>query len=115
MAKELNVQIGYRIKIARESACLTQEAFAGSIDVSVQYISDLERGKVGASTQTIIKICNALNVTSDYILMGKKSTSSLPEDLIRLESLTPDQMKLITKQINLTIDAFSCSTACKPD
>ena len=115
MAKELNVQIGDRIKKARESAGLTQEVFAGSIDVSVQYISDLERGKVGASTKTIIKICKTLNISSDYLLMGKKSTTILPDNLMRLETLTPSQLSLVTKQINLTIDAFSCSNCDKKE
>lgn len=53
--KPLNVQIGARIKQAREQAHVTQERLAEQIEVSVQYISDLERGKVGASVSTVIK------------------------------------------------------------
>ena len=34
--KEINVQIGERIKLARENAKLTQEQFAERIDVSPQ-------------------------------------------------------------------------------
>ena len=44
--KEINVQIGEQIKLARENAKLTQEQFAERIDVSPQYVSDLERGVV---------------------------------------------------------------------
>ena len=57
--KPLNVQIGARIKQAREQAHVTQERLAEQIEVSVQYISDLERGKVGASVSTVIKICQS--------------------------------------------------------
>ena len=57
--KPLNVQIGARIKQAREQAHVTQERLAEQIEVSVQYISDLERGKVGASVSTVIKICRS--------------------------------------------------------
>lgn len=52
--KEINVEIGRRIKLAREKIGYTQEKFAEKIDRSVQYVSDLERGKVGASIQTPI-------------------------------------------------------------
>ncbi len=42
--KEINIQIGEQIKKAREKALLTQEQFAERVDVSPQYVSDLERG-----------------------------------------------------------------------
>ena len=47
--KEINIQIGEQVRIAREQAKLTQEQFAERIEVSPQYISDLERGVVGIS------------------------------------------------------------------
>lgn len=70
---ELNIEIGRRIKISREKAGYTQERFAEKIDRSVQYISDLERGKVGPSIQTLIRVCDTLYVTTDFILLGKES------------------------------------------
>ena len=48
--KEINIQIGEQIRLAREQAELTQEQFAERIEVSPQYISDLERGVVGISS-----------------------------------------------------------------
>lgn len=64
--KELNIQIGSRVKTARETMRYTQENLAERIDVSVQYISDLERGVVGASLPTIIKLCQVLHTSSDF-------------------------------------------------
>ncbi len=70
--KELNIQIGSRVKTAREAMRYTQENLAERIDVSVQYISDLERGVVGASLPTMIKLCQVLHTSSDFLLMGKE-------------------------------------------
>lgn len=70
--KPLNIEIGARVKAAREQARLTQEKLAESVGVSVQYISDLERGKVGASVQTIIRIASVLHTCCDYILPGQR-------------------------------------------
>lgn len=71
--KEINVQIGEQIRLAREQAKLTQEQFAERIEVSPQYISDLERGVVGISIPTLKRACVALSTSSDRILFGAAS------------------------------------------
>ena len=71
--KEINIQIGEQIRLAREQAKMTQEQFAERIEVSPQYISDLERGVVGISIPTLKRACIALGTTSDQILFGVAS------------------------------------------
>jgi transcriptional regulator with XRE-family HTH domain len=107
--KELNVQIGSRIRNAREDAKLTQEKMAESVDVSVQYVSDLERGIVGASVPTIIRICRCLNVSCDYILLGQERDDEL-FTLIgseRIRRLSPQHQQYIGRMMNLMLDALS--------
>ena len=72
--KPLNVKIGARIKAAREQAHLTQEKLAEKVGVSVQYVSDLERGKVGASVSTVIRLSQTLQISCDYLLLGIDDT-----------------------------------------
>ena len=69
--KESNIQMGERVKAARERAKLTQEQLAECIDVSPQYISDLERGVVGFSIPTLKKLCVSLNVSADRLLFDE--------------------------------------------
>lgn len=66
--KPLNIKIGARIRDARESARITREAFAERADISAQFLADLERGRMGASVETIVRICDVLGVTTDTIL-----------------------------------------------
>ena len=73
--KEINIQIGEQIRLAREQGKLTQEQFAERIEVSPQYISDLERGVVGISIPTLKRACIALGTSSDRILFGTTSES----------------------------------------
>lgn len=73
--KEINIQIGEQIRLAREQAKLTQEQFAERIEVSPQYISDLERGVVGISISTLKRACIVLGTSSDRILFGATSES----------------------------------------
>ena len=68
--KEINIQIGAQVHIAREQAKLTQEELAEALEVSPQYISDLERGVVGIAIPTLKNLCTVLKVSSDQILFG---------------------------------------------
>lgn len=87
--------IGANIRTARMRADLTQENMAEMIGVTPQYLSDLERGIVGTSIPTLIKICTELNVSSDFILFGSGSdtdtaNSTLIEKIQRLPKRKAD-------------------------
>ena len=108
--KEINISIGERIRHSREASGYTQEKLAELIDVSTQYISDLERGVVGASIPTIIRICSFLAVSSDYILMGRNE-SIVPTSLIqKLQSMSPEELVLAEAAIKLVNEAFHLNT-----
>ena len=103
--KPLNVQIGSRIKQAREQSRVTQERLAEQIEVSVQYVSDLERGKVGASVATIIKICQTLQVSCDYLLLGVEAAGSIYSPVIPTD-LSREQEHIVREGILLLLRAM---------
>ena len=105
--KEINIQIGERIKKSREAANYTQETFAEQLDVSIQYVSDLERGFVGTSIPTLIKICNVLNVSSDYLLYGQNPQTDTSFIMSKLNQLSPEQLHIVEKGIIAFIEAFN--------
>ena len=79
--KEHNIQIGEQIKAAREQAKLTQEQLSERVDVSPQYISDLERGVVGISIPTLKRLCTILGVSSDQLLFGTATVYSTKQEI----------------------------------
>lgn len=79
---ELLAGIGHRISSARKSKKMTQEALAELADVSDQTISSAELGKKALRPENIIKISQALQVSTDYLLTGNRNTS----DYITLDS-----------------------------
>ena len=93
--KEINIQIGEQIRIAREQAKLTQEQFAERIEVSPQYISDLERGVVGISIPTLKRACISLGITSDQILFGAVSTDRNNAIAKRCDGLTDEDFSAL--------------------
>lgn len=61
-----------RIRKAREDAGYTREKFAELLDVSVSYMAEVERGRTGISLKMLIKICDVLGLSADYVLFGEK-------------------------------------------
>lgn len=81
--KELNIQMGSRIRKARLQAGLTQEAFAELLHLGPKHISAMERGTVGLSMETLQNICQVLHVSADTLLFGdiEKSPADALSDL----------------------------------
>ena len=59
-----------RIRKAREDLGYTREKFAEFLDVSVSYMAEVERGRTGISVKMLMKICNVLGLSADYVLFG---------------------------------------------
>ena len=105
--KEINIQIGERIRFAREQNKITQEQLAEIIEVSPQYISDLERGVVGISIPTLKKACLAMHTSSDYILFGEPSDGLEAEIIEILRTLPPKQANLLRDIIQKYTEAIT--------
>ena len=102
--KALNVEIGERIKTARTNANVTQERLVELIDVSPQYVSDLERGVVGLSVATLRSICAQLGVSSDSILFQAENAEY---DFNRKTSgLTREQRRLLETMIDCFVEGI---------
>lgn len=63
----LRKNIGKKIKLARAKSNYTQEKLAEKTSLSSRYISQLERGLAFGSASTIISICKALHINSDFL------------------------------------------------
>jgi len=72
-----------RIRKAREDLGYTREAFAEKLDVSVSYLAELERGRTGISVKMLIKVCNVLGLSADYVLFGEERK----QDTMRLDAI----------------------------
>lgn len=107
--KEINITIGNQIKIARETAGLTQERFAELISLGPKNVSDIERGVVGISVGTLIRICKTLSVSSDSILFGFSNENDANHVAQRLGKLSSEQFEIAIDIINKLFEAFASS------
>ncbi|SCM82564.1 putative transcriptional regulator [uncultured Sporomusa sp.] len=68
--------IGKNIRAARKNKKLTIEILSELVGISESFLGTIERGESSLSIETLISICNALNISSDSIIMNR--TEPLP-------------------------------------
>jgi transcriptional regulator with XRE-family HTH domain len=68
---------GMRIKELRKKNGYTQESFASEIGISYRTYSGIESGAHSTSIDVFVAISNVLNVSLDYIILGKKDVGML--------------------------------------
>lgn len=65
--------IGKRIQSARKDARMTQEDLAVKCECNGKYISNIETGKKSPSLDLLTKICSALDISVDSVLVDSPS------------------------------------------
>lgn len=90
--------VGERLKRARLLKKLTQEDLAEEMEVSVAFLSRIERGKSPINLRRLTQLCLLLDVSEGYVLSGSSDNSEtyLEEDFKNiLDTCSADQQKLI--------------------
>ena len=80
-------KIGKKLRETRISKGLTQEYIAEKADVNTSHISNIENNRVKISLQTLVNVCNTMDVTVDYILADEYSKASQSPDALDHELL----------------------------
>lgn len=96
--------IGSRIKKARKAKNMTQDALSEELDVSIAFLSRIERGTSQINLKRLSQICEILGVSEGEILNGVSNHSEVyldSEFSELLERCTPDKQKLIYKIANV--------------
>ena len=76
-------EMGRRIRSKREYFGLSRENLAEALDVSPQFVADIEYGNKGVSIKRLYMLCQILKVSADYILAGERIDEKDDEDLMR--------------------------------
>ena len=97
MAIDYNV-IGQRLKKARKEKNFTQEQLAEKLNVSIAFLSRVERGSSQINLKRLSQICSILGVTEGDILNGvsSQSTKYLDDEFSDLlKDCSSEQQRLI--------------------
>ncbi len=68
-------QIGQRIRNERIKLNLNRDKFAEILDLSTNFVGQIERGEKKMSLSTLIKISDCLHISLDFLIRGKEISS----------------------------------------
>jgi transcriptional regulator with XRE-family HTH domain len=88
---DTRTEIGQRIKQFRTEKGLGQAELARDMEISVNFLSEIENGKKGFSAETLHKLCSIYGLSADYILFGEKvETAAKADELIEISNRLDD-------------------------
>ncbi len=96
--------IGRRLANVRRQKRLTQERLAEMTELANNYISNIENNRSIPSIETLMKLCGALEITPNDLLLGTSTTSVdyLEGELARkIADCTPRERNVISGMITL--------------
>ncbi len=93
--------IGQRIAAGRKGRRITQEQMAEHLDVSIAFISKIERGRTQLSLERLVQICHFLDLSPDELLSKSKppSDSYMQAELSSLLEQCPHELLPVIKSI----------------
>ena len=78
----------------REYLGITREGLCNFVNISPQFLSEIERGIKGVSAETLSKLCEGLSSSADYILLGEETELKVPEIIKMLATLDEKYQEL---------------------
>lgn len=106
--------IGQRIRKARKSHGLSQEALAERVGISVTHMSHIETGNTKLSLLVLVDLAEALGVCINTLLYNDlvaDHSSAIGAIVKILETCTPQQVQIIEDIIRATkdsLDKYTC-------
>lgn len=95
--------IGKRIQNRRKQLMFTQEQLAEMMNVSIQMVSNLERGNKAIRIDNLINLSQILNISTDYILTGKETTDDIQLLTERISQLPEKERKMVEMLVDFCI------------
>lgn len=101
-------EVGRRIALRRKSLGLKQNIVNEMAGLSDKYLSNIETARSIPSIDVLMRICNALDTTPDYILLGatkEKSISDVSNEIaVKFSGFSKDKQNLVYKFVAMLDD-----------
>ena len=92
--------MGQRIMVRRKSLRMTQEELAEKLGVSTQMISNLELGKKAIRPDNLVRVCEVLGLSADFVLTGTNTKTAVDAVAEQLIQLTAEELQMVSDMID---------------
>ena len=101
MKKNINLEIGERVRLTRISRGFSREELAELLGSSTLFLGYIECGQRGMSLLTMQNMCRVLNVSDDYLMLGKEPLQDSIDYIIEsIKDLDIEYIPLAIENIN---------------
>ena len=97
-----NLKMARRIMFRREELGYTRPQLAWMCGISASYLTDVEYGTKGISTDTLLKLCKYLEVPADYLLRNTPKFDMAEDETYEIKERIVDFM------CDLTVKELEC-------
>lgn len=104
--KDLQCTIGKNIKVARNACGYTQEILAEKAGISVEHITQVERGSKMMSVHRLLRVADALHVSIDTLVYDKESSNAKKDIAQMLVSIDNEDSQRLLGLIRYVNDNF---------
>ena len=105
--KDLNILVGANIKREREKAGFTQDRFSELLGIGSKSLSSIERGVVGVSLTTLMRICDILHISANVLLYEQAQENDVDSIALQFRLLSAQQFEIASEVVTSLIKAFS--------
>lgn len=100
--------IGNKLLYIRKKKGFTQADVAEAAGLSDRTYAEIERGTVNMRIETILRICNALQITPNEILTEDNSVTDMDETalLARLKKLNPSNKETALRILSVYLNSI---------
>lgn len=100
-----STEMGRRIKLRRKELHFRQRELAEQLSISNNHISAIENGRERPSIELLLDLCEKLEVTSDYILLGNIHANNIPLNIMdNLRLCRNEDIELVSKFVELLVE-----------
>ena len=100
---DFRIEMGKRMKKQRKLLHFTQEFMAEKLDISIKHYGEVERGLAGLSLENLVKMCEILGISLDYLIKGtNKNDDCMPSRIKEIYlDCPPDKRQYILELLEV--------------
>ena len=100
-------EIGNKLYETRKNKGLTQAEVAEKAELSDRTYADIERGSTNMRLETLLKICNALNITPNDILVIDNDIKITEQDIVEIvKNCSNNEKETALKLLSVYVDSL---------
>lgn len=104
MTNSKNTGAGTRIMLLRNDKGYSREYLSEKAGISSKFLYEIETRKKGFSAKTLLRLASALEVTTDYIMVGEGNPRYDEKLASMIEMFEPNTLEIVKRLLEIAYE-----------